>query len=126
MIKLQVKVTKEILRESMYCNQQYHNNCAIAIAIKEIFPKSETYGESVFILGSDSEVYPIMGLEAKHDGKEFIEKFDKSNPQKRSLMPETIVTLDITDEILEKINLEDMSNMVSKIEHLELIEEEGG
>ena len=119
MIKLQVKVTKEILRESMYCGMDGklpNSNCAVALAVRQIFPKASVGSVGYLPFG-------YIGNQIKHDGSEFISLFDslKSTPEKRLSIPETTVTLDITDEILERINLEDMSNMVSKIEHLELI-----
>lgn len=117
MIQIKVKVTKDILRESMMCGTNAKlktKNCAVALAIKEIFPFASV---GVF------EYYPVSTKTtyARHDGGTFIKMFDLSTPAERLLLPETEITLDITDEILEAIDLPEIAAKVETIDHLELV-----
>lgn len=130
-MKLEVKITKEIYEQSMMCGtsskitkeRPIAQNCAVALAVREIFPKAEVISYSYVPFGSAIKNKQGMRITAKHDGMELIRQFDSlaSDPEKRLELPETIITLQITDEILEHMPLE-WENIVEKSELLELVQ----
>jgi len=120
MIKLKVKVTKEILKESMMCGHDWYegvsSNCAVALAIREIFPK-------VRVARRYFRLSPRVS--SQHDGRDFINQFDalRGTPEKRLELPETVVTLDITDEIIDHLStmIPNYEEVVNAQPHLELV-----
>jgi len=124
MIKLKVKVTKKILKESMMfrCpSLEVTSNCAVALAIREIFPEA-TVGYVIFRPFHKNK----WGLISEHDGEHFITQFDqlRETPEKRLDLPETVVTLDITDEIIDHLStmIPNYEEVVNAQPHLELVE----
>ena len=129
-MKLKIKVTKQILKESMYCGTELHNgstnknssytidsNCAIACAIREIFPKA-TVGNMYISL--DYPKFITLPLKAI----KFISKFDNliATPQKRLNLPEIEFTIDVPNNIIDSIDIEEAYQILSKSETLELVE----
>lgn len=129
MIKLKVTVTKEILRKSMMCGvgfrDQVGSNCAVALAIKGIFPLAYVLDSDFFPFHSSKNV-DIKFICSSHNGYDFIKAFDRLDeaPQERLNLPETIVTLDIKEEILDELinQFPDYKERVDKSEVLELVE----
>ena len=120
-MKLKVTVTKEYLKQSMMCGTISNlgciiaENCAVAIAIKSIFPNA-------FV--SHKCYYINHGISAKHNGESFIYEFDSlvNTPHKRLELPETEIELEITDEILDELNKNvNWKEIVNNSNHLELI-----
>ena len=123
MIKLKVKVTKEILKKSMTCgcfSPKVAANCAVALAIREIFPEA-TVGYTGFRPFHKNK----WGVFSGHDGERFIIQFDslRRTPEKRLELPETVVTLDITDEIIDHLStmIPNYEEVVNAQPHLELV-----
>lgn len=125
-MKIEVTITKEILEQSAYCNDEgdygsVGNNCAVALAVRKIFPQAWI---------SDKKFYPFDVTPFKehfewHDGETFIEKFDAlvNNPEKRMQLPETVVTLEISDKTIDILNKDtNWKEIVNNINHLKLIE----
>jgi len=121
MIKLKVKVTKEILRKSMNCgidsNKKVSENCAVAYAVREVFPEASI---------DTPYYYPFNDhIVANHNGSNFIIDFDllRRHPEKRLDLPETEVELEITEEILDELirRTPDYEEVVSNSEILELV-----
>lgn len=54
-MKILIKVTKDILRRSSKCNASILTSCALALAVREIFPKAKV-NHNIGI----SQVYKIL------------------------------------------------------------------
>jgi hypothetical protein len=63
-MKIKIKVTKDILRKSMMCGvaesrglteDKYTSvgNCAIAVAVRDVFPNAHVYMDGILLLGQD-------------------------------------------------------------------------
>ena len=125
MIKLKVKVTKEILKESMMCGHgstkdTVASNCAVALAVREIFPEAKV--GCIIFRPYHKNKWEVV---SEHDGFDFIRQFDilKCTPEKRLELPETVVTLDITDEIIDHLStmIPNYEEVVNAQPHLELV-----
>jgi hypothetical protein len=124
-IKMKIKVTKEILRKSMWCgtpsgSSDVVSNCAIALAVRDIFPNASVgiYTMS-FGLNTDSIELPSVA-------KKFIECFDqlRLKPYKRLLLQEIEFEIQIPNEVISRIgngNIEEVKTIIQNSETLELV-----
>ena len=92
------------------------SNCAIAYEIRQIFPDA---------IVSPTHYYPFgngnVFISPSHDGGHFINAFDRSTPEQRLELPETTVTLDINDAILDRINIEEVETLLKDSKNLQLV-----
>lgn len=116
-MELKVKVTKEILKKSMMCGVGFPSerlmtdkqkdyigqNCAISLAVRDVFPYAFV-GDYIYWPFGDTNPSELP-IESTHNGSHFIKKFDnlRGHPSLRLHIPETEITLQITDEILNKL-----------------------
>lgn len=115
-VRFKIKVTKEILELSKECGA--HNdfdtigkNCAIAIALKDIFPE---------VVVTDYYIYPF-GIDNKNKlddlrivmpkiAQDFVKIFDSLSAihKLRLLLPEFEFEISIPDEIISQINIDEV------------------
>lgn len=117
-MKLKIKVTKEVLRKSMFCgtamaeSASISDNCAIALAVRDIFPFAQVTPWSI---KTNCRLPAIISL--PENAKEFIYEFDELSPAKRLLLPELEFEIDLPQEVIDAINIDD----IVKSETLELV-----
>jgi hypothetical protein len=122
-MKLQINITKEILKESMYCTNgspresKTGQNCAIGKAIYNLFGDKSWVGT----LGIHISKYPVKynyfgllsinwiasgyNIELPEEAIIFIKRFDMANPNTRMNMSPFSFIIDIPDEVIEMISL---------------------
>lgn len=119
-MKLKIKVTKDILRRSMMCGTVISNsglmtpipssNCAIAVAIRDIFPSAAIGTVRMLFIKEegDNEAWgnSPYGLDLDKDTQQYISKFDSSTPEKRLEMPEYEFTIEVPNAVIGLINIE--------------------
>lgn len=117
-MKLKITVTKEVLRRSMWCGTEKQigmtiHNCAIALAVRDIFPWANILPNSIKPFG------PGFKLVIPHDQFDFITQFDElaDTPELRLELPELSFEIDLPQEVIDAINIDD----IHKSETLELI-----
>ena len=116
-VQFKILITKEILEKSKFCssndkaNQVTGENCAIAIALKDLFPNAYISNYSVSPFGRNTKKYGenleiLLPPIAQH----FIKLFDslRAVPKLRLLLPEFDFEISIPDELIAKINIEEM------------------
>jgi hypothetical protein len=129
MTKILIHVSQQILIVSQLCGtnkdfnstghaaiMQTANNCAIALAVRDIFPKASVLSDRVYPLGymetlkeddykPHRHIQPEWEIGLPLEAQSFITKFDnlKSTPQARTMLPELTFTIHIKDSLLEKI-----------------------
>jgi hypothetical protein len=121
--KLKIKVTKDILKKSMMCGTNIPGlnyppeNCAIAIAVREIFPKARVGCVLIYI--NDSFTNISLPLEASL----FINKFDElvENPIERLNLPELEFEITLPESYINSINIDEVKEVLKNSETLELI-----
>ncbi len=125
--KLNIKVTKEILEKSKMCGKNKVGlNCAIALAIRDIFPSAWITGSKILIdpiflkegCGIKSKLAIKLPIEAIH----FIHEFDRIKPKRRVLMNEISFDIDIPDAVIEELNIDELKEVLKESKTLELIE----
>lgn len=120
-MKLKIKVTKDILRKSMWCGisevpsaYEISTNCAIALAVKDVFPNVKVY---CLYLHDNS-----MGLRVWHslETAAYIRLFDDliNEPEKRLELPEYEFEIELTESVIQAINIDG----ILKSETLELVQ----
>lgn len=112
-MKIKIKVTKEILRKSANCHEVH--NCAIAQAVREIFPGA--------MVGLETIASPSLGFidSLPDEAQEFVLDFDHNTPEKRLLMPELSFQIDVSNEVINKIGIDEVHRILSESKTLELV-----
>jgi hypothetical protein len=122
--RLKIKVTKDILKKSMYCGltpdlSNSTENCAIALAIRNVFPKA-TVGR--FEIKYNDKALSISELPI--EAELFISRFDKfyKMPDQRLEMDEIEFEIDVPDEVIDAIGIEDVKRLLISHPTLEMVE----
>lgn len=125
-IKIKIKVTKEVLKRSMWCSTkpgviECAKNCAIAIAVRDIFPDA-TVGISTMGFGFATD----LSVNLPEIACKFIISFDslRNKPEMRLGLPELEFEIEIPDKILDQIgngNIEEVKTIIQNSETLELV-----
>ena len=126
MTKLQINITKDILRKSMYCtNKNAENNCAIALAVRDIFPNA-TIGEESIYFGTHIKTLGKYGISSylPKEATNFIEAFDglSSTPQVRLELPKISFEIEVPDSVINAINIDEIKNTLKNCNTMSLIE----
>ena len=127
--KLKIKVTKEILFKSQLCQQEGVSagvngvgaNCAIALAVRDIFPYAWISDDNIDAYYFERGENRDFDIPLPKEAKEFISDFDKSTPEERVKMPEIEFEVDISDDVLQKINIDEVKELLKNHPTLELI-----
>ena len=122
--KLKIKITDDILQRSMMCGldgRTVSNNCAFAVAVREIFPNANV--GSTLIL-PDGHTKPGISFDIPQIMTDFIKTFDslRKTPWKRLELPKEEFELEIPQDIIDMINIDEVKETLKGVQHLELIE----
>lgn len=124
-MKITIKVTKEILEKSKMCSNgdEVGENCAIALAVRDIFPNAFVGGTWISPAGTSGFSAPIsLPVEAQR----FIWWFDMLGKDKenghrlRPQMTPIQFDVDIPESIVDSIGIEEITEIINKSETLEL------
>lgn len=122
-MKLKINITQDILERSKMCGlikgqKSISTNCAIALAIRDIFPQSS--------VGHDIHVYEITGdiltIDLPEEAVNFIANFDRFTSKERVKMQPFSFEIDIPQEIIDTINIDEVKEVLKDHKTLELIE----
>ena len=115
-VRFKIKVTKEILELSKECGA--HNdfdtigkNCAIAIALKDIFPGVVVTDYYIFPFGIDNKnKLDDLRIVMPKIAQDFVKIFDSLSAihKLRLLLPEFEFEISIPDEIISQINIDEV------------------
>ena len=115
--QFKIAITKEIIAQCKNCGtgngtHKIENNCAIAFALADIFPKVYVTNFFIFPLGidGDNDTKIQMPLIAQ----QFIKLFDgfRFSPKLRLLLPTFEFIIDIPDEVIEQINIDEVKALI--------------
>ena len=96
-------------------------NCAIALAVMEIAPNAQVYCNIDWGFGTS---FPSTDSPLPDVAWNFIQLFDslESTPEKRLKLPEISFEVDFPDELVEKIGIDEVKNILSKSDTLAMVE----
>lgn len=116
-MKLTIKVTKEILERSKMCKgddpqHDIHENCAIALAVRDIMPKAVVTRMHIkpFGWGQLFEIQPSIPLPVA--AIDFIGKFDDAIPEERVLMPEIEFDIELPEYFIDSVNIDEIKPLL--------------
>jgi hypothetical protein len=123
-MKLKIKVTKEILRKSMLCGTTFGSkvaaNCAVSLAVREIFPNALTGNDSIVIDSLNLSKGEIL---LPYEAMVFIRKFDglKIIPHLRPHLPELEFEVELPQDYIDSINIDEIKELLKDSKTLELV-----
>ena len=114
-----IAITKAIIAHCKNCGtgneaDRIENNCAIAFALGNIFPKVYVTNHSIFPFGIDGTKEQEIKIPLPLIAQQFIKLFDgfRLTPKLRLLLPEFEFIIDIPDEAIAKINIDEVRELV--------------
>ena len=113
-VPFRIRVTKEILALSKSCGSEdleiIGENCAIALALKDIFPDVNVTGNCIYPFGIDNDRWNELKIELPKTAQDFIRVFDSLSaiPNQRLRLPEFEFDIAIPDEIISEININEI------------------
>ena len=117
--QFKIAITKEIIAQCKNCgtgndDRRVENNCAIAVALADIFPKVYVTDIHVFPFGIDGDKEKDLKIPMPVIAQQFIKLFDgfRFTPRLRLILPAFEFTIDIPDEVIEQINIEDAKELI--------------
>jgi len=114
-MKILIKVTKEVLKRSMFCSgTSINENCAIALAVRDLFPRA-TVGAS--FINSLAEQ-----IELPDSAIRFIYKFDSKTPDQRLQMHPLSFEVDVPDSVINEVGISEAYRILSESKTLELVQ----
>jgi len=137
-MKLLIKITKSVLEESKLCTitGNIGTNCAIGRAIHNLYPYSYTERRKIYF--HENEEGLIRHIEHTSEplsrvpqfgitrilpkiACDFIYRFDKSSPEERVKMEPISFEIDFPDELVEKIGINEVKEILNNSKTLELV-----
>ncbi|MGN6250085.1 MAG: hypothetical protein ACTHNG_17155 [Ginsengibacter sp.] len=121
-VPFKIKITKEILERSKLCGalndiEKIGNNCAIAVALKDIFPNVFVTPHHIYPFGIiENEEFSIFRISLPVIAQDFIKVFDglRGIPNTRICLPEFEFEIFLADELIAQINIDEVKNMLAQ------------
>ena len=118
-----ITISKDVLKQSQYCGTDkmcgpVENNCAIALAVRDLFPLAYVNADHIYPFGFEKENKEQLKIALPEVAKQFIKLFDGFvlTTRLRLLLPEFDFMIEIPDEVVERINIDEIRKLVEKKE----------
>lgn len=124
-MKLKINITRDVLERSHMCGYApgkltRSENCAIAIAIRDLLPEAMVDVEAIWINRERANSFSIE-IELPWNATDFILSFDNLSPGQRLLMKPFSFTIDIPEEVIEEIGIQEVEAILSDHPYLESV-----
>lgn len=113
-MKIQINITKEVLNKSAMCMSEAHHNCAIAVAIRDLFPTFKVF--NTFIENPNGAFVCYL----PEDASDFIRAFDDCSPSQRLMLPELSFEIDVPQKYIDKIGIDEAHRILSTSKTMKL------
>ena len=118
--QLKISIVKEIIEQCKNCGRKNEEhdvgrNCAVALALRDIFPDAYVTNYYVYPFGIEYEKEEILKIPLPIIAQQFIKLFDSLTevPKLRLLLPEFEFTIDIHDEVIEEIDINEVRELIT-------------
>jgi hypothetical protein len=130
-MKILIKITKDILLKSSQCSEKVGFNCAVSLAIREIFPKA--WIMTNYILVNERELVTCyanivdyfnseeLKIKLPKEATNFINSFDLKSEEERIEMNPISFEIDVPNEVIEEIGINEIYKILSESKTLELV-----
>ena len=126
-MKLQINLTRQVILQSMYCNNEPGENCAIAFAIRDIFPDAIVGNEKIYFKKHALKSFDYL-LNAKDETIDlplaavlFINKFDNASPEKRAQMSPISFEIIVPDSLINAVDISEIEEILKTSLTLQLV-----
>lgn len=117
-MKLQINLIQQVILQSMYCHREPGENCAIANAIRDIFPDAIIGNEKIYFKKYKSKPFDYL-LNAKDETIDlplaailFISEFDSLVPEKRAQMAPVSFEINVPDSLIDDIDISEIEEIL--------------
>ena len=116
-VQFTISITKEVLKQSKDCGHQAPENgshCAIAIALKDIFPDAYVAADCVYPFGNTDEACRKISIPLPPIARQFVKLFDGFylTPGLRLLLPAFEFPIELQDEVIDMINIDEVRKVI--------------
>ena len=118
-VQFKIRITKEIIERCKDCGTEGNirdigNNCAVAFALKDIFPDVYVTDCYIFPFGIDSQKGKDIKILLPVIAEQFIKLFDGfyMMPNLRVLLPEFEFTINVPEEVIDQINIDELKELI--------------
>lgn len=116
MYRLKINITRNVLQRSAICETGDNaRNCAIALAVRDIFPAALVSKEEIFPFLNFKADYIYIGhlkgepsIVLPESAQKFINDFDNSTFEQRVSMDELSFEIEISDDIIDLIRIKEL------------------
>ena len=120
-VQFKIAVTREILELSLECGinndiEMISKNCAIALAVKDIFPDVVVTEDCIYPFGVNIYTKTShLKIELPQVAKDFIKVFDSlcGMHKVRRCLPEFDFEISVPDEIISQINIAEVKDLIN-------------
>lgn len=116
-VQFTISISKDILRQSKNCGHkapENGTNCAIAIALKDIFPDVYVSADSIYPFGVSDDFCKKVNIQLPPIAQQFVKLFDGFylTPGLRLLLPAFEFRIEVTDEVINMINIDELRPVI--------------
>jgi hypothetical protein len=118
-VQFTIRITKEIIEHCKKCGTENNkweigSNCAVAFALKDIFPDVYVTNYYIFPFGIDAEKAEDMKIAMPVIAQQFIKLFDGFSlmPNLRPLLTEFEFSINIPGEVIDQINIDEVEELI--------------
>ena len=118
-VQFTIRITKGIIEHCKKCGTENNkweigSNCAVAFALKDIFPDVYVTNYYIFPFGIDAEKAEDMKIAMPVIAQQFIKLFDGFSlmPNLRPLLPEFEFSINIPGEVIDQINIDEVEELI--------------
>lgn len=116
-MRILVKVTKDVLERSKMCDKYPHYNCAISVALRDLFLYKASFGRIIINFHYDK----LSSTPLPQSATNFIDMFDKSTPEQRVNMTPFSFELEVPEYVIEKIGISTIYKVLSESSTLQMV-----
>jgi len=126
-LQFKIRITRDIIEQCKNCgatNDQFEigRNCAIALALQDIFPDVYVTNYYIFPFGINDKKRADIKIMLPVIAQQFIKLFDGFYlmPNLRLLLPEFEFPIDVPDEFIDEINIDEIRELI-KIRNIKTV-----
>jgi hypothetical protein len=118
-VQFNIRITKDIIEHCKNCgaendNREIGRNCAVAYALKDIFPNVYVTNYYIFPFGINAKKGEDIKIAVPLIVQQFIKLFDGFYlmPNLRVLLPEFEFTIIVPEEVIDEINIDELKELI--------------